>query len=52
MINGYELEKVEQYRKELNADCRQKACDCESIGLEEMACYYDDMVCIRHFYSN
>lgn len=42
LINGYTVEEINQYRKELIAECRQDACDCEAIGLDEMACYYDE----------
>lgn len=44
VVKMFSAEEVKKYRLELIAECQQKACDCEVIGLEEMACYYDEKV--------
>lgn len=49
LINGYTLEEINAYRSDLIAECRQLSCDCEAVGLEDMACYYDEKIEVYRF---
>lgn len=44
LINGYTVAEINSYRAKLISECRRYACDAEDMGMEEMACYYDEEV--------
>ncbi len=46
LMNGYTVAEINSYRAKLISECRQYACDAEDMGMEEMACYYDEEVAI------
>lgn len=44
LMNGYTVDEINMYRAKLISECRRFACDAEDMGMEEMACYYDEEV--------
>ena len=42
LVNGYSVLDLDLYRKMITAEACQLACAAEDIGLENVACYWDE----------